>query len=272
MNAIVFLLAKNTLVAWRLEPKKAPIRCKIQAEDCFQANSAAVLVEAYRDVLKRLADDGITLSHVHWLFNADSRSLWAAASPQLFTDTAPVMQGLSWEWLAERFALSAAPDLADVALIEARVFPWLLALEEDGEREQMQEALLKEHQSESERLEQERARLRRENEQLRTQNAAIEYIDTERLLSFLPALYSRVFTVLGPADLALLCGRIEPFDIPNPYPEPSEETLRTLQRRFRGLPQESQLQIVNFVQQLPQYQKLSLRPEMRSHIAELESI
>lgn len=271
MNAIVFLLATNTLVAWRLEPKKAPIRCKIQAETCFKVDSSAALTEAFRDVLARLDGDGITPSHVHWLFDAASRPLWAKAAPELLS-SGHVTQGLSWEWLAERFALSAVPDLADVALIEARVFPWLLSLEEDSEREQLQVALLQEHQSESERLAQERARLKRENEQLRLQNAALVQIDTERLLSFLPALFSRVFTVLGAADLAALCGRIEPFDIPNPYPEPSEETLRTLQRQFRALPRESQLQIVHFVQQLPQHQKLNLRPEMRAHIAQLESI
>lgn len=272
MNTLVFLLSQSTLLAWRLTPKKALIRCKIHGDDGFQVNSPEALADGQRDVLTRLQGDGITPSHVHWVFDAASRPLWAKAASQMLADTSPLTQGLSWEWLAERFALSAVPDLADVALIEARVFPWLLSLEEDSEREQLQVTLLQEHQNESARLEQERARLKRENEQLRMQNAALVQIDTERLLSFLPALFSRVFTVLGAADLAALCGRVEPFDIPNPYPEPSEETLRTLQRQFRALSRESQLQIVNFVQQLPQYQKLNLRPEMRTLFDSLENV
>lgn len=72
--------------------------------------------------------------------------------------------------------------------------------------------------------------LLQENESMRSQNAALQQVDTERLASFLPALFPRVFTVLGAADLALLCGRVEPLAIPNPYPEPSEEALRTLQK------------------------------------------
>lgn len=271
MNAIVFLLATNTLVAWRLEPKKAPIRCKIQAETCFKVDSSAALTEAFRDVLARLDGDGITPSHVHWLFDAASRPLWAKAAPELLSG-GHVMQGLSWEWLAERFALGAVPDLSEVGLIESRLLPWFLSLENNSEREQMQAALLKEHQTESARLEYERLHLQQENERLRTQNAAIQHIDTERLLTYLPALFSRVFTILGPSDLAALCGRVEPFDIPNPYPEPSEETLRTLQRRFCALPHEMQRHILHFVQELPQYQKLNLRPEMRAHIAELENV
>lgn len=271
MNTLVFLLSQGAVIAWRLEPKKAPIRCKIQAETCFKVDSAAALAEAFRDVLARLRGDGITPSHVHWLFDDASRALWAEAAPQLLSG-GYVAQGLAWEWLAERFALSIAPDLTDVALIESRLLPWFLSLENDSEREHMQAALLQEHQSESARLEHERQRLQQENERLRTQNAAIEHIDTERLLSFLPALFSRVFTVLGAVDLAALCGRVEPFNIENPYPEPSAETLHTLQRRFRALPQETQRQILSFVRELPQYQKLNLRPEMRAHIAELENV
>ena len=109
-----------------------------------------------------------------------------------------------------------------------------------------------------------------ENDHLRAQNAALQQVDAERLVSFLPALFPRVFTAIGPADLALLCGRTEPLALPNPYPEPTEETLRTLQKRFRALSQEWQRQIVRFVADLPQRQKLQPRPEMRELVRDLE--
>ena len=92
-------------------------------------------------MLARLDGDGITPSHVHWLFDAASRPLWAKAAPELLSG-GHVMQGLSWEWLAERFALGAAPDLSEVSLIESRLLPWFLSLENNSEREQMQAALL----------------------------------------------------------------------------------------------------------------------------------
>jgi len=61
-----------------------------------------------------------------------------------------------------------------------------------------------------------------------------------------------------------------PLAIPNPFPEPSEETLRTLQNDFRALPRHLQQQIVGFVARLPQRQKLQPRPEMRDLLYELE--
>ena len=79
-----------------------------------------------------------------------------------------------------------------------------------------------------------------------------------------------MFTVLGAADLALLCGRVDPLSIPNPYPEPSEETLRVLQRDFRALPRQAQREIVGLIERLPQRQKLQPRPEMRELLFELE--
>lgn len=110
-----------------------------------------------------------------------------------------------------------------------------------------------------------------QNERLRAQNEALRQVDGERLLTYLPALFPRVFTELSGADLALLTGRVEPYPIPNPYPEPSPETLHTLQRGFRALPREHQREIVGFIAHLPQRQQLRPRPEMQDLVRELES-
>lgn len=89
----------------------------------------------------------------------------------------------------------------------------------------------------------------------------------EALLSFLPALYPHVFSVLSGADLALLIGRVEPFALPSPYPEPSAEVVRRKQREFRELPRSTQRAIVRLVQSVAP--RLTPRPEMTQHIEQL---
>lgn len=92
--------------------------------------------------------------------------------------------------------------------------------------------------------------------------------DAEHLLSFLPALYEQAFTILSGTDLALLIGRIEPFDIPSPYQEPSGDALYMKQRIFLNLPIEQQRQIAAFAQQASQ--KLRPRQNMQAHILQLQ--
>lgn len=91
----------------------------------------------------------------------------------------------------------------------------------------------------------------------------------EALLSFLPALYPHVFSTLSGADLALLIGRVEPFEIPSPYAEPSTEVVRKKQREFLALPPEVQRALVQLVRSVaPQ---LKPRPEIAHHIERLLS-
>jgi hypothetical protein len=273
---IAILLLKNQLAAWKLMPPTPPRRLKIQGETTLPISSREALVAAFTDLIDNLRGDGIDPSEVHWLIDQDSRLVWRE-SLALLEKTEPsgaaplaISQSLSCEWLASRFGAKTAQILEDPVFMESQALPWLVTADNAAERQQMQEALVREHQGESGRLAAERIYLHQENERLRAQNIALQQVDAERLLRFLPALFPRVFTVLGAADLALLCGRVEPLAIPNPYPEPSEETLRTLQKNFRALPRELQAQIVRFVERLPQRQKLVPRTEMRELVNELE--
>lgn len=274
---VVILLLKNQLAAWKLTPPTPPRRLKIQGETTFQVSSREGLVDAFMDLTDNLRGDGFNPNEVHWVIDQDSRSLWreSQASVEKLENSGSashvIWQSLSWEWIAGRFGLPEAQDLNSPVSIENQVLPWLVTVDNAAERQQMQEALVREHQSESERLAAERIHLQQENERLRAQNIALQQVDAERLVRFLPALFPRVFTVLGATDLALLCGRVEPLPIPNPYPEPSEEALHSLQRNFRALPRELQIQIVRFVGHLPQRKKLSPRPEMRELVYELEA-
>lgn len=97
--------------------------------------------------------------------------------------------------------------------------------------------------------------------------STLQLPDAEALLSFLPALYHQVFTVLSGADLAMLMGRIEPFDIRAPYQEPSGDALDKKQRDFLALPFEQQRHIVAFAQNASQ--RLRPRQNMQAHIRTL---
>ncbi|MGV8804230.1 MAG: hypothetical protein ACWA6Y_04635 [Polaromonas sp.] len=271
-SAIAIFCLQGHVAVWRLTPSQAPKLISIDKHDRLPLSTAPVLVHACADIAERLKGDDVAIEEVHWVLDKQGTALWQASLPQLnqiFTQHS-IWQSLSWPWLAARFGLDAEQPWAAQDLFANTLLPWLITADNAIERQEMQQALAREHQSESEILATERARLQQENEQLRSQNAALQHVDTENLLRFLPALFPRVFTVLGATDLALLSGRVEPLSIPNPYPEPSEETLRTLQKHFRALPQQLQQQIVRFVAHLPQRYKLQPRPEMWELVLALE--
>lgn len=268
---LVLLLWGGELAAWSAAPGLAPSPVKLQGELRLSVSAPNALCSAVADAAERLRGQGLELGHVHWLADAPGRSLWQKAQPQVALGLGQAAwQLLAWEWLAERLGWGQAAPWATLGTRAPELFAWLHNAEPAAERQHMLQSLALEHQSAQQRLQAEHAALERQNERLSAQNAALQQVDTERLLSYLPALFARAFTVLGAADLALLCGRIEPLRIENPYPEPSEETLRTLQKRFRELPPALQSQIVGFVADLPQRQKLQVRPEMRELLQQLE--
>ena len=237
----------------------------------YKISNAKSITAALDDLDKRIKSNNQQLSFLYWLVDKPSSPVWQLASntndyQQFITNTA--WQYLSWEWLSTRF--NSKNGITDKSLIE-QVIPWLVSMDDAAEQERMQKALEQEHESESERLAAERATLRVQNEQLKAENAALRQVDKELLVTFLPALFARVFTILGAADLALLCGSVQPLNIPSPFPEPSTEALRVLQKKFRSLPKAAQLDVVQLVQHLPHRQRLNIRPEMRELVSELES-
>lgn len=267
---LVLVLVGGELAAWKVSPVQPPKLLPLQGQMRLPIKRPQSLIPAWLDVMERLQGDDIHPVQVHWLLDASGRQLWMQIPSQESWADAPPWQLLAWEWLAGRFGLHGDTSRMPAEQLEHQVLPWLVSSDSSEERQQLQDALTREHQDASARLAAEHVHLQQENERLRAENLAVQQVDAERLVSFLPALYPRVFTQLGAVDLALLCGRVEPLSIPNPYPEPSEEALRTLQKRFRDLPRELQGQIVHFVAHLPQRQRLIPRPEMRALINELE--
>lgn len=269
---LVLVLVGGRLTAWQVSTAGSASPIPVQGQMQLPVNNPRALVGAEIDVLERMQDDGQPAAFVHLLADTGGRLLSAQIAATEHSNALGAWQVLAWEWLAERFGLPKEELETCSEQLRHAVLPWLLASGDSQKIKLRQEALERSHQDQAERLASERARLQRENEQLRAQNQALQQVDAEHLVSFLPALYPRVFTVMGPIDLALLCGRLEPLPIPNPYPEPGEETLRVLQKRFRDLPHYLQARIVGFVANLPQRQRLMARPEMRTLINELEGI
>ncbi len=265
VQQIILLLHSGQLCAWQAVPGRLPKALPIKGETPLTVRDAPSLGSAWEDLAARLHDDGFSIGPPLWVADAEGRQ-WCATQ-KLATWQLP------WEWLAQRFGLGdAAPWDALETTWQTQMLPWLAATDDAAQRQQLQHTREREHASETERLAAERVALAHENEQLRAQNTALQQVDAERLVSLLPALYPRVFTVIGPADLALLCGRVEPVDLPNPYPEPVDETLRALQKRFRALPHALQQQIVGFMNNLPHSQKLQPRPEMRELVEALKEL
>lgn len=268
---LILVLHANELAAWQVSPSGKPKALQIKGDKRLSVHNASALESAHADIAERLRGDGIAVAYTHWLADARGRP-WCASCVAKASSASETTawQLLAWEWLSNRFGLENASPWEATKSFTDQLLPWLVTSDDAALRQHLQQTRESEHHSETDRLAAARNTLAQENNRLHTQNAALQQMDAERLVSFLPALFPRVFTVLGATDLALLCGHVQPLGIPNPYPEPSEETLRTLQKHFRALPQEHQRQIVRFVADLPQRQKLQPRPEMRELVQELE--
>lgn len=271
--ALVLLLSKGRLFAWYQPARGRPQAIKIHGETHFAAASPSELAPALKDVRSRLLQEmtDAETAWTVWVLDQTGRSLWAQAA------AGPGKQALfpsdRWLCLPSEWLEARLPDALDPARpahwVQAAVLPWLAAVNADAEADLARADRQREHQSEAARLEQERETLERENQLLREQNAALRATDMERLVVYLPALFEHVFSVIPPADLALKCGRLEVPPLPNPWPEPTAETLRSLQADFRALPARAQREIVRFAYALPQAPRLRPRHEMRETLSAL---
>lgn len=269
---LILLLLNHHLAAWFALPGEVPRDQPIEGEPgWFPCKTPDEIIQALGDLRGRLGNEIGTHLHVELLYDEVSRDLLTKALPKLALQLkACAWQVLRWEPLAARCGWhSDASRRPDRDWIVQHALPLLLASDDASVRRQMRESAQREHANLAEQLDAERIQLQRENDKLRAQNEALRRVDAERLIVYLPALFPRVFTEIGGQDLALLTGRPEPYALPNPYPEPSPETLDTLQHNFRALPRELQRQIVVFISDRPQGQRLKPRPEMRTLVQEL---
>ncbi len=266
---LVLIVNNENISAWHLAIGKSPQNIPVHGEAFFSITSAEDIHSALLDIKDNINGRDLGINRYHWLVDRHAhQKLIDSRHVMDFLDAGLNCQLISLEWLAARFGYKEA-DLTS-HFVEQELLPWLFTANDAAERKKMTDSLEREHANESERLLNERIAMEQENRRLKEHNAALRQVNKERLVTYLPALFNRVFTILGAADLALLCGCVEPLNIPNPYPEPSTEALRVLQRQFRNLPQHTQLEIVQLVQSLPHRQRLTVRSEMRELIHELE--
>lgn len=254
---LIVLLYDSKLAAWLQLSSGLPQPVRIKGESCLVLRDVTSLSSAYEDLLERLRGDDRAPHRVAWV--ADEKGREWIANKRLSTWQLP------WEWLADRFNVVDGNPWDHVGVLEALIWPWLLVTQESALGD-----LQVEHDAQAAQLAAQRSLLVQENNRLRAINAEQQPPSAELLVSLLPALYPRIFTVIGPADLSLLCGRVEPIALPSPYPEPVDETLRVLQKRFRALTPDLQMQVVGFVSDLPQCARLQPRHEMQELVEDLK--
>lgn len=267
MSALVIALCGAHLRAWHfLDGVIQPLT--ILGDDTTSVQKPETLGHAANEALQRTSLPSTAL--VHWVLDADGRQLFAKALGTGALPT-PHWQVWDWHWLGARWGIQAPNPWSIEDTWQQSILPWIFEAEQRCLAEAQHAALEQAFAQTRAEHEQTLAALRAENERLRAHNLAYKQMDMERLMSYLPALFEAVFTTLAPTDIALLCGRLEPMNLPNPYPEPAGDTLQALQQRFLALAPAHQREIIAWVHALPHRQKLKVRPAMRDIVQAIEA-
>ncbi|EKT4489484.1 hypothetical protein [Shewanella algae] len=268
---LVIVMLQRHLAAWHAQCSNPSQDLPIEGEQNWLPAhcNADVLRQAISDLDERI---GNTLA-LQLVYDDASKLLLEDSLPRLV----PLLAGRSWQilsynkWYQTHWGDERLTELPARDWLAQHLLPALMAKEDHTERQRQQDLTNQEHQALRAKLQEDRQELLAENARLKVKNAALQLCDAEQLITFLPALFQQVFTLINGRELALLTGRVEPYALPNPYPEPSDECLSVLQRKFKGLSPDLQSQIVGFVAKLPQRQRLKPRPEMRELVLELEN-
>lgn len=294
---IILQLHSLYLTCWVMGEKQPPKQQRVQGDLRIRINGVNwaqrqhFLQDACKDLAERLKDaSDASVQRVCWLVDDESRPLLlehlCKSGPLLPGYEGMGWQVFDWQWLSAYLGLHeqdiCAPhqpydsqNAPDKTAMSEHVLPWLryvyFSKLTPGQLSNAQAAADVHKQDETlQQLGGQIMALKSENNQLRSQLQHIQKVDAERLMTYLPAIFQKPFTVLGATDLALLTGHITPLPIPNPYPEPSSETLHRLQHNFRSLPRAQQMEIIALVRDLPQRQKLQPQPQMRELVEQLE--
>lgn len=256
---LILILADGYLLALKRTGDALPTFCPIHAEEGWQQiKNAKTMKSALQDIHSRF---GAQAGNIYLIYTDDSKE------PLREFSSWDAPKSWHWQWLRWTAFMGNSP-IPNLESLRKSIVPKLLQRFTGGTD---RHELIKPETSQEElcttRDDQEILLLEQKIRILQDKLESIDQVDCERLLTYLPALYRRAFTVIGPVDLAMLCGRVEPFNIPSPYPEPSAETLHQLQRQFLALPLEKQQEIVGFTSRLPK--RLELRREMQENVDRL---
>jgi len=262
---------EGRLAAWIYPQEGIPKSLRIEDEEQPRVTDHIALEGMLSDISVRYRDQLPHLRRLHWVADASGRGQLQKPIPHLLNllitpGSLDFWQVVAWEALATELRLRRTSVWDEKALLERELLPRLVYRNADEDLKRAQGQIDVQRERLAFGCEAEIKTLHAEIAQLRYQRDALARADLERLVTYLPALYKNVFEVIAPIDLALQCGYVTPPTIPSPYPEPAPETLRRLQRDFRGLPPETQAQILGFSQQLAQAERLKPRPEMKDWI------
>lgn len=103
--------------------------------------------------------------------------------------------------------------------------------------------------------------LQQEKMRLQAEIQSLQGVPMDYLVTFLPAIYKNFWSIIRPDELAILAGSLEAPAIPSPYSEPSQDTVLTLRKKLKALPESEQLRIKEFCHSLEH--PLIIRNEMK---------
>lgn len=106
--------------------------------------------------------------------------------------------------------------------------------------------------------------LQQEKMRLKAEIQSLQGVPMDYLVTFLPAIYKHFWSIIRPDELAILAGSLEAPAIPSPYSEPSKDTVLTLRKKLKALPESEQLRIKEFCHSLEH--PLNIRNEMKAFL------
>ena len=265
MNFLLLVLCKHQVVALLHRGASVDMQPIHAESDWYPVKDAKALKGALKDLQSRLEKDSEGAMQVNLVYDLASKDLlqsWPWES-----DVHWRWQWLAWEALATRAGLKQA-EAPPVTRVRENLLPVVRDILEgrnDDDAHPVTDPVTEEKTGDPH---EQIAKLEQENRVLRSRLQDLPAVDPEQLVAYLPALYQHVYSELSGSDLALLAGRVEPFQIQSPYQEPSEDALHIKQRKFLSLPLDEQKKIVQLAQSASR--KLKPRLTMLATIRGLE--
>ncbi|MFM2345578.1 MAG: hypothetical protein RL654_331 [Pseudomonadota bacterium] len=267
-RVLVLLLLEKHLACFEKKPPQRWVHEPIHGEAWYPLPTEGGLPEVLDELDKRFnRSDRLASIEIYLLAAQGEVARLSSIGGDLMRRDCHHWQVLRWEPLRDRAgtlsgALASEPLPSDEWLMGTLLPVLESTLHYRDDTQAAERARVeRQHVDTLESLQAERLRLQADLNAMRDQRAALQRPSVEALVTYLPAIYRRVFGIISPSDLALLGGETSVPQIASPWPEPSPDTLLTLQRQIHRLPMLEQDRLRDFCSRLAH--KLEARAEMR---------